>query len=600
MNNRITTLTIILLGTLWAVVPSSALAPNAARHPVIGGPPVQDDITIPRLLSYQGKLLDSTGIPVPDTLYPVRFSLYSQPTGGTQFWTENQDVRTEAGLFSVLLGSVTPITYLPEDGNLYLGMKVGPDVEMTPRTRVVSAAYCYFAGTAEELEGKTIDSFDIRYVNESQASSVSGTMLQPDAVTADKVLDGTILRADVAPGFKAPDADSCDYARYAPAAVDSARVAGNAYRLEGNTVADLDPRWVNESQANSVTNSMIQADAVTSSHIADGTIADADVSGSAAISDHKLAGTGDLVTNLNADQLDGENAAAFVRTSGDSIAGSLAIQNELVVGNKARLGSGCSNAGSYAFAAGYGNNASGPYSTICGGENNWASGARSIIAGGTGNAASANFSIVGGGTNNTANTSGAVVAGGYYNTAGATYAVVPGGYADTCEAYAGIAAGYRVRARSTANYTLAFGRDFVTSTPYAVVFYHSGFTTKLGVGVTNPTHNIDVAGGAYCDGTNWVNASSRALKKDIVALSAEEYRQILDELAGTDVVRFRYKSDDRSRTHIGLVSEDAPEAVATPERDGISTGDAIGFLFAALKAQQAEIEALRARLDAGK
>jgi hypothetical protein len=45
-----------------------------------------------------------------------------------------------------------------------------------------------------------------------------------------------------------------------------------------------------------------------------------------------------------------------------------------------------------------------------------------------------------------------------------------------------------------------------------------------------------------------------------------------------------------------LIAEDAPELIATPERDGINTADAIGFLLAAVKAQQAEIDELKAEL----
>jgi len=121
--------------------------------------------------------------------------------------------------------------------------------------------------------------------------------------------------------------------------------------------------------------------------------------------------------------------------------------------------------------------------------------------------------------------------------------------------------------------------------------------------VTNPTHNIDAAGGAYCDGANWVNASSRELKTEIASLSPEECRRILAELANSEVVRFRYKAQQDGKEHVGLIAEDAPAELVTTARDGINTGDAIGCLLAAVKAQKeisdqqaVEIEALRAEL----
>ena len=69
-----------------------------------------DAISIPQMMSYQGRLTDASGEPVADALYAVRFRLYAQPTGGTPLWEEEQQVRTKSGLFSALLGSMAPIT----------------------------------------------------------------------------------------------------------------------------------------------------------------------------------------------------------------------------------------------------------------------------------------------------------------------------------------------------------------------------------------------------------------------------------------------------------------------------------------------------------
>jgi hypothetical protein len=101
------------------------------------------------MLSYQGKLLDNNGNPVIDTAYSVQFGLYAVPSGGSAFWSENQVIRTKAGMFSILLGSVVPISALPDAGEAYLGMKVGSDPEMTPRIQIASAAYAYIARKAD-------------------------------------------------------------------------------------------------------------------------------------------------------------------------------------------------------------------------------------------------------------------------------------------------------------------------------------------------------------------------------------------------------------------------------------------------------------------
>ncbi|NPV14731.1 hypothetical protein HPY86_07350 [candidate division WOR-3 bacterium] len=107
-----------------------------------------DAFTIPRLLSYQGKITDSLGIPVPDSDYSLTFRLYAQESGGTPCWNETQTVAVRNGLFSVLLGAVNPITTIPNSGVLYLGMQIGANPELTPRQRIVSSAYAFKADTA--------------------------------------------------------------------------------------------------------------------------------------------------------------------------------------------------------------------------------------------------------------------------------------------------------------------------------------------------------------------------------------------------------------------------------------------------------------------
>ena len=98
---------ILLVATLlvatWAARDVAAVS---AKSPQPGG---TDAITIPLLLNYQGRLLDSTGHPVPDGIYAVTFNMYAESTGGAAFWTELQNVQTRTGLFNVLLGRVRPI-----------------------------------------------------------------------------------------------------------------------------------------------------------------------------------------------------------------------------------------------------------------------------------------------------------------------------------------------------------------------------------------------------------------------------------------------------------------------------------------------------------
>jgi len=162
-----------------------------------------DAITIPQMLSYQGKLTDTAGMPVADTTYSVIFKLYTAPAGGSSFWNETQIVRTRGGLFSTLLGSVTPIASMPDAGAAYLGMAVAGGSELTPRLRLASSAYAYLsarAANADLVQGKDTTALDARYVNEGQANSITSAMITDGSVTSADIRDTTVNTTELKDG----------------------------------------------------------------------------------------------------------------------------------------------------------------------------------------------------------------------------------------------------------------------------------------------------------------------------------------------------------------------------------------------------------------
>lgn len=113
----------------------------------------QDPVTtaVPTTIDFQGRLHDSGGSPVNATLN-ITFSLYSVSTSGTALWTETRSVQVVDGLFQIKLGESTPIDPGHFSGtDRWLGIKVGAEAEMSPRTKISSVGYAMQAGNAENL-----------------------------------------------------------------------------------------------------------------------------------------------------------------------------------------------------------------------------------------------------------------------------------------------------------------------------------------------------------------------------------------------------------------------------------------------------------------
>ena len=96
-----------LLGVAGAGAVAAAIGAGAFR--LAGAARAATTSTV---VNYQGRLTDASGNPLTGT-YSMTFALYTTATGGTPFWQEQRAgasaVPVTNGLFSVYLGSITPI-----------------------------------------------------------------------------------------------------------------------------------------------------------------------------------------------------------------------------------------------------------------------------------------------------------------------------------------------------------------------------------------------------------------------------------------------------------------------------------------------------------
>src|SRR5688572_30491727 len=130
-----------------------------------------------RVLNYQIRLTDSSGIPVANGTKNLKLTFFTASSGGTQLYTAcsadgsapgtpTAVVATFAsGTSTILIGStltcasgsspVIPAT-LFDNTAIFLGVTVEADAEMTPRKRIVAAGYALNADKLDDLETSAV------------------------------------------------------------------------------------------------------------------------------------------------------------------------------------------------------------------------------------------------------------------------------------------------------------------------------------------------------------------------------------------------------------------------------------------------------------
>ena len=119
---------------------------------------------------------------------------------------------------------------------------------------------------------------------------------------------------------------------------------------------------------------------------------------------------------------------------------------------------------------------------------------------------------------------------------------------------------------------------------------------NIGIGTTVPSERLHVAGNVLANAYNLT--SSREAKKQIEPLAQEDYRDILEQINGLQMVRFLYKDEENRQPHLGVIAEESPEEILDPTGKAVSLADYASFLLAGLKAQSEQIETLKAQVKA--
>jgi hypothetical protein len=156
---------------------------------------------VPKLINYSGKLTDKSGNLIADGDYDMIFTLYDDPTAGTQVWQEahtatGQLVPVRAGSFNTLLGGITTLPAFDKPYYLELSFKKhsDPAYENFPRQQIVTTPYAMRAEVANQVADNCITSDKI------VDKTISTCDIADNTVTAAKIANNTITGAKIATG----------------------------------------------------------------------------------------------------------------------------------------------------------------------------------------------------------------------------------------------------------------------------------------------------------------------------------------------------------------------------------------------------------------
>jgi hypothetical protein len=423
---------------------------------------------VPQQINYQGCLTNTGGSPL-DTTVAMTFKLYTDSLAGSLLWTETRPLVTVTdGLFNVRLGQGTSLEdNVFNNAQVWLGITVGDNSEMSPRSRIVSVGYSYRVGTVDGASGGTVTG-DVNIVGKANiGSGNTNTGTYAFVVGQDGIASGT-----------------------------NATVGGGSYnRARGEYSVVAGGGGVSPVDSNSASGPY------------------------SAIGGGRKNAASAVYTTVGG----GYTNAASTHYATVSGGGFNAASD-----SAAAVGGGRYNyaRGRYSVVAGGGgassadsSSASGNYSAIGGGHKNTASGTSATVGGGYSNTASAAYTTVGGGEINTASGYDATVGGGYTNTASNTNATVGGGNTNAASGYSATVGGGNGNRAIGDNSTVGGGRYNYARGSYSVVAggggsaasdsnSASGSNSAIGGGTRNiASYSYATVGGGYSNAASGVYAT---------------------------------------------------------------------------------------------
>jgi hypothetical protein len=561
--------------------------------------------TVPQQINYQGYLTNTGGSPL-DTTVAMTFKLYTDSTGATLLWTETRpSVTVTKGLFNVRLGQVTALgDNVFNHTQVWLGITVGSNSEMTPRSRVVSVGYSYRVGTVDGASGGSISGKINVGSGNTNTGNYANVLGESNAASGDHAAIGGGSSNSAADSFSTVTGGQNNQAQGKYSVVAG---GGGHDWAEGNAV------YGEHSVIGGGYNNRVWGDGV----VVGGGSSNWGLSGAS----YGVIGGGfdnSVSNNCTYATIGGgmlnDVLGNYSTIGGGSINSTFGVNSTIGGGehNQAR--------GSYSTVSGGGgstvsdsNSALGDYSTVGGGHGNFASGGSATVSGGAYNLATGGSATVGGGYDVKATAPGATAAGGSHayargtcatvggggglsaadsNSAIGDYSVVPGGRGNRASGSYSFAAGRRARAGLDGQFVWSDATDADMTYNLA-----NSFVARSTGGVRFFTNSALTAGVYLESGSNaWMSVSDSTKKRN---LRLVDTKLILDRVSQLPIKQWSYKSQDPSIEHIGPMAQDFWKQFHIGDDSlSISTIDPDGIALAAiqeLNKKVQEIEILKAQ-----
>lgn len=193
--------------------------------------------TVPSGMTYQGRLTDASGAPVPDgTGYEIEVRLWNSSTGGSLLWgTRYTGVPLKNGAFNLILGSGgTPIAGAMStdlkaafnNANVHLGLTTtmnatGASItspnEVLPRQQIFSSPYAFRAEMTAAVQTDGVLSSAIKdgevKTTDMADAAITASKFAAGAVNSQAIGNAAVLPSHLAPGITADKLD-IEYAKF--------------------------------------------------------------------------------------------------------------------------------------------------------------------------------------------------------------------------------------------------------------------------------------------------------------------------------------------------------------------------------------------------